>query len=202
MTIHNGNKGDRTSVMELWVVRHGETDWNTAARVQGWTDVPLNGAGIQQARKLAWLLQGVPFKAVFTSDLTRARMTAEALQQSVAAPLHRDRRLRERQFGSAEGLTRTEMQMRFPAGIPDQEPLQALADRATAFLDEMTNTFHDGRVLCVSHGGLIRTLLKLAGQSDIPPLHNTSVSRLVWTGENWRAAAISSADHVPTATLD
>jgi broad specificity phosphatase PhoE len=178
------------------MVRHGETDWNRAEKVQGWTDVPLNETGRMQAKRLSEQLTGIPFLAIFSSDLQRARTTAMTLQAGVGAPLYIDKRLRERSFGAAEGMNRHEVRARFENGVPDEEPLTSLQSRAAAFLADMGQQYAAGRILCVTHGGFIRTLLHLTGVADIPPILNTSVTRLHFDGVSWMVPVISAAAHL------
>lgn len=216
-------------MLELWVVRHGQTDWNLARRIQGWTDVPLNNAGRIQAKKLGKHLEGIPFKALFTSDLVRARTTASILQQHTGAPVTVDERLREKYFGALEGKVRT-LQMtpatsaakacsarlvndsayraalthplsaRASSGDPEVESDHALQERICAFLGDVRAHFSSGRILVVTHGGLIRALLDLVGYPDRDALENTSVTRLRDKANVWQAVAVNCADHLQLLT--
>lgn len=182
-------------MLSLWLVRHGETDWNHEGRIQGWSDIPLNANGKDQSVRLAGWLQGVPFKGFYASDLLRARETADLLSHAIGKPYRTDSRLRERRFGGAEGLTREEIRAGYPDGVPDEESSESLSGRAKAFL-ETVHAYQSGRFLAVSHGGYIRNLLALIGHQDVPPLANTSVTRLTWSGTSWRATSISWAGHL------
>ena len=99
---------------EILLARHGETDWNSGRRVQGHTDIPLNAAGVEQARALAEQLAGEPLTAVFSSDLSRALDTARAVAAVHGLEVTVDPRLREKNFGTWEGLTDVEIAERFP----------------------------------------------------------------------------------------
>src|SRR5262245_65615545 len=99
---------------ELLLTRHGETDWNREHRVQGHTDVPLNENGREQARALAERLVDVPLAAIYASDLARARETAEIVARRLGLGVVLDPGLREKNFGSWEGLTDVEIAERFP----------------------------------------------------------------------------------------
>ena len=92
---------------ELVVIRHGETDWNREQRFQGQIDVPLNGTGRLQARRLAEALAGERFDLLLSSDLQRARQTLAPLQRRLAERAHAAAAWRERGFGVLEGLWRT-----------------------------------------------------------------------------------------------
>ena len=92
----------------LLLVRHGETDWNADGRLQGHTDRPLTDFGRRQARDLAAALAGEDLTAIYSSDLTRARETAEIVAERLGLPVVLDRDLREKDWGNWEGLTAVE----------------------------------------------------------------------------------------------
>ena len=90
----------------LLLARHGETDWNRELRIQGSSDIELNELGRQQAQFLAQELTDVELDAIYSSDLSRAKATAAAVAATHGLDVSVDPRLRERSFGSWEGLTR------------------------------------------------------------------------------------------------
>lgn len=186
------------SLLELWIVRHGETDWNASGRIQGWHDVPLNNRGRQQAQILADALQGIPFIAIVSSDLRRASETAAILQCRLGAQLIYDADLRERCFGSMEGLTREDSDRRYPSGAPDVESREALRRRARCFLERTRNRFTNGRVICTTHGGMIRCLLEVLGHTGIDRIHNTSVTRIAYHNGAWNVLALNCDTHLGT----
>jgi 2,3-bisphosphoglycerate-dependent phosphoglycerate mutase len=197
-------------VIEVWFVRHGQTDWNIEGRVQGWTDVPLNRTGIRQAHLLANALHGIPFQVIYSSDLSRAKSTAAILQAQLAVPLRVDARLRERYFGRTEGMYRTDnthglMQKEKIAlasavsacdSADDRETDQEVRVRANSFLKSILDTHLPGRILCVSHGGFIRVVLSQYGWSEEDTLVNTGVTKLAWSGKEWRLASANWANHL------
>lgn len=161
-------------VLDLWLVRHGETVWNTEGLVQGWSDPPLSETGEAQAQKLASRLARTPFAAVYSSDLQRTRQTAQlALPGVHVIP---DARLRELGFGAWEGKTWTgvaendakalkawyrDPYRNTPTG---GEPYADLETRIQSWLRALPQT---GRVLAFTHGGPVRTLLyDLTGVPD------------------------------------
>ena len=98
----------------LCLIRHGETDWNVARRIQGHTDIPLNHTGLEQARLLAQSLADEQFDAIYSSDLGRARQTAEAVAHRLHQTVRLDPLLRERHYGEFQALTYDEARARFP----------------------------------------------------------------------------------------
>lgn len=101
-------------IRELFIFRHGQTDWNAAGRFQGHIDVPMNETGREQARSLIEPLLGVRVQAILSSDLQRATETARIVAEGLGGlPLFRTPGLREAHLGSAQGLTRDEIVARF-----------------------------------------------------------------------------------------
>jgi broad specificity phosphatase PhoE len=147
----------------LWLVRHGQTEWNLEGRYQGQTDVPLNAAGILQAQTLAAELAGQPFDAIYSSDLQRARVTAEIIGRSLSLPVYTDVRLREINQGQWEGKIYRDLlnshseemlaRRQNPYGFrpPDGETAGEVALRVIQVADEIAATFPMGRVIIVSH---------------------------------------------------
>jgi broad specificity phosphatase PhoE len=154
-------------VTRLIVWRHGNTDWNAGSRVQGQTDVPLNDLGRRQAVDAAELLIKFKPDAIVSSDLQRASDTASALAALSGLSITYDKRLRERYFGSWQGLTMTEVAERMPdqyarwkAGQEvggEVETLEALGIRvADALRDAEAATPADGTVVVATHGAAAR----------------------------------------------
>lgn len=159
-----------TQLRHLFLARHGETDWNVAGRWQGHTDVPLNATGRAQAVALANRLRGEGVGAVATSDLLRARHTAEIVADTLSVPVALvDPDLREQRFGWFEGLTPGECEARYPAGWaryvadpragpPGGESRAALLERVVRAVGGVASRVSCPVVL-VTHGGAIRALL-------------------------------------------
>ncbi len=168
---------------EILLVRHGETDWNRDRRVQGHTDVPLNAAGLEQARALAQHMLDKALVAIYSSDLARARDTAFAVAQTHRLEVMLERGLREKHFGSWEGLTDTEVGSRFPEAVQgtwgDGETSDQVTERALAAITRIGDLHRDGPVLVVSHGGPIRAILRHFAV-DHGPIGNCAVFRLVY----------------------
>jgi broad specificity phosphatase PhoE len=148
---------------ELWLVRHGQTDWNLEGRYQGQADVPLNSAGRAQAQALAVELAGKQFEAIYSSDLARARETAAILAAPHGLPVRVDPRLREICQGDWEGMPATEICERYGMQIdpsqptspdfraPGGESVREVADRASEAIQDIRDSYPSGAVLIVSH---------------------------------------------------
>jgi broad specificity phosphatase PhoE len=170
--------------LELVVVRHGRTAWNDAGRFQGHTDVPLDETGRSQARALGVYLSNVPFSRAASSDLGRARETAELILAGREIALETDPRWREMRFGVWEGLTWTEIVARSPelaersATVPKfytpagGESFDELCARVRLALEALTETASDGDTLLVAtHAGPLHALLRVAlGESEASAL--------------------------------
>jgi broad specificity phosphatase PhoE len=181
-------------VTKLLLVRHGETDWNRDGRWQGGSDTRLNDLGREQARALAERLDG-EIDVLYSSDLARARETAEIVAAKLGLDVRLDPRLRERGFGSWEGLTTTEIEERFGAahrrwlagegaGADDAETFEDFSARVEDFLSDVLRLHPGEEVMVISHGGSIRVIHALAAGVDyvrdhrlIPGVPNCSVAR-------------------------
>lgn len=161
----------RPAVTRIYLVRHGETDWNRLSLHQGTTDVPLNARGREQARRLAASLRHVHFLAAYTSPLQRARETAEVITRGRGVPVVRLSDLREISYGLWQGKSadwwrracpalarrwRTDpWAVRFPGG----ETLGEVRERVGAALRRILDVHPGGTVLVCGHGHVNRVLL-------------------------------------------
>jgi broad specificity phosphatase PhoE len=159
-------------VTTILLARHGETDWNREGRFQGHADPPLNRTGRDQAVELSVALMAEDLAAVYSSPLRRALETAEILAASRELEPVIVAALQEVDVGSWSGLTRTEVEQRFPEqyarwldygqGWEDGETYDEMGTRVVAALLELAAA-HDGeRVLAVTHGGPIRAAFAFA----------------------------------------
>ena len=177
----------------LYLVRHGETDWNAAERWQGHTDVPLNATGRAQARAVAETLRTIGLSGVVASDLSRAQETARivAIELGIAVAYF-DPALRERSFGCFEGLTREECnrlhpeawrawlaERRPPAGAEAHEALAVRMVTAVARVADHVAR-DDAPALVVTHGGSLRAVVAAATGKLPGPVKNVAVWRVVW----------------------
>jgi probable phosphoglycerate mutase len=166
-------------VTTILLARHGETDWNRDGRWQGWADPPLNEAGREQARVLADQLRRTPFDAVYSSDLRRAHETADIVAAPHEVPVIIEPGLREIDVGSWSGLTRTEIEERFPAGSrPDGETREQHLARVLATVERIAREHAGARLLIVSHGGTMRALRSYVSDEPHHPIANCGVIEL------------------------
>ncbi|MBP6685212.1 MAG: histidine phosphatase family protein [Leucobacter sp.] len=173
----------------LALVRHGETDWNRARRIQGRTEVPLNTTGRSQALAAARLLSSstpVAWNSVHASPLGRAIETAEIIADHLAlnSPGIHDG-LWERNFGEAEGLLVTDSEARWPGlrEVPDAERIEDVAQRSADAIRELAHT-SPGSV-AVAHGAMLRAGLELLTGSDIPRILNGEIWLLRHAGTGY-----------------
>jgi 2,3-bisphosphoglycerate-dependent phosphoglycerate mutase len=166
-------------VTTILLARHGETDWNAQRRVQGHSDTPLNDNGRAQALALAETLEDAELDAVYASDLMRARDTAEVVAGRKGIEVTVLPELRERHFGTWEGLTDTEIFERFPdarsGSWGDGETKEEMRGRVLAALHRIADEHPGGRVLVVTHGGPVRSLLLECGLDGRGPIGNCSL---------------------------
>lgn len=143
----------------LYVVRHGQTDWNVEHKVQGLTDIPLNENGIAQACELKEKLKSIQFSKVFSSPLLRAKKTAEIICGKEEMVLT-DNRLIERCMGDFEGKEPSKFDSKLiwnyakNSNLGNVEQVTKLLDRVHNFLDEYKEIYVNEDVLVVTHGGI------------------------------------------------
>ena len=196
----------------LILIRHGETLWNTQLRMQGSLDSDLTPKGESQINALGQWIKEVPFDYLYSSDTLRARKTAEAISKFSGHKLNLDKRLREKNLGIFEGLTSEEARERYPetfknfktAGVNfeiDQgESTQQLLDRSQQAIEEIRHRHPNKVVVVVTHGGVIRVLMKyvLGVPLEAPTqflISNTGIFRLVWK-DKWIVAEMGAVPHL------
>ncbi len=156
----------------FWFLRHGETDWNVAHRIQGHTNTPLNATGLAQAEAVAQQLKPMGIARIISSPLQRAADTAAAVQRVLQIPLEHDERLKERYFGAFEGRDRHEIlaQHNRPSDAlyydllpPDSETSAMLQARIAAALSTHLSAHAAHPLLFVGHGAYMAHLCELLG---------------------------------------
>ncbi|RWZ59612.1 histidine phosphatase family protein [Labedella populi] len=173
--------------MPIALIRHGQTDWNLALRIQGATDIPLNDAGRQQARGIVERLDASRWDVVVSSPLSRARETAQILADGLGIDLGPAiPELRERSYGQAEGATSEDVRANWPdRQYPGMEAEREVEARGTAALAAIREQFPERNVLAVSHGTLIRLTVGAVTGTPITPIPNTAIVELDRAGDEW-----------------
>jgi broad specificity phosphatase PhoE len=170
-------------VTTLLLVRHGETDWNAVGRLQGHTDRPLSDFGRRQAEQLAEELEDEPLDAIYTSDLARARETAEIAGERLGLPVVLDPDLREKDWGTWEGLTSVERDRVEFVG----ESTEAHQERILGALRRIAERHPGGCVLIVTHGGSMRRVQTAATGMAMPVVENCGRWLCAWEKGKFRA---------------
>ena len=155
----------------LYLIRHGETEWNSQHRAQSYTDIPLSDVGRQQAHCTAKRLQNVDFDIAYASDLSRAKDTAEIILGTRNIQVDTSKNLREYNKGVFEGLHRSEYSLRYPdqyqASLtknldfsPESgESVRQVHDRVSKFGIFITSQYPNEDILIACHGGSLRALV-------------------------------------------
>ena len=203
----------------LVVIRHGETAWNAAGRLQGHQDIPLNALGRRQAAALAAALADEGLAAVVASDLQRAWQTGAALAAGLGLPVQAEPGLRERCFGMLEGLTHAEIEAHWPDHArrwrhrePGFAPAggESLVDfqaRCLATVDRLAAAWAGRAVALVCHGGVLDGLYRAATHValDRPrswPLGNASINRLLHTPQGLALVGWNDSAHLDGIAAD
>lgn len=148
--------------MKLYIVRHGETDWNKNKMMQGNTDIPLNQNGISQALSISKLLEDKNIDVCYSSPLTRAYETAKLITNNGSIII--DKRLEERDLGEFEGKScnlydsHYYWNRKINSSSYGVESANDLITRVQSFYDELKNKYSEKSILIVTHGAIVRTL--------------------------------------------
>ena len=212
------------NMTEIWVVRHGETPWNTVRRVQGWEDIELNENGVNQAHALGRHLAAntqptQPIHAIYTSDLKRAHQTATIIAASIGLNPLVDAGIRERNFGVLQGLIFHTMHEHQPeaariwasrdpdALLPEGETLGTFQKRVIQAVNRMAAQHIGQRIMVVSHGGAMDIIWRHASQVSLQaerqaPLLNTSLNRISVTPSGWKIIDWGDIGHLGQVSQD
>lgn len=197
----------------IWLVRHGETDWNTLSRVQGTTDIPLNATGIAQAQCVAHRLVTFCLDAIYSSPLSRAMQTAIPLADPLQLSIHPVEGLAERDFGSFQGKTLDQVAQEDPAGYqrwqardPDFVPtggesLVQFRNRVAQALDEVVQARLGQTIAIFTHGGVLDMIYRLAHDLDLHtprawPIANAAIHHLIGAPGLLRIETWGILDHL------
>jgi probable phosphoglycerate mutase len=203
----------REEVTRIVVVRHGQTEWNVQARIQGQGDSELTEEGRAQARSIAQRLARERFDVLISSDLGRAAATAQHIAGRCGLPIVLDARLRERRFGVGEGMTYEEIDRAYPGAfarirnvdpdfvIPGGESRRQFHERVRAAFDSLARA-HAGRtVVVVTHGGVLATFFRHVHGIPLDVAHpiaitNASYNVLSHDGSRWSIETWSDNAHL------
>ena len=208
-----------TTVTKIIAIRHGETDWNLATRIQGHTDIELNEKGRWQAKRVSAALSPEPLAAIYASDLLRAWDTAQAIsvvkkENVVAAP-----GLRERNFGVFEGHTHTEISelwpkdndlwlSRDPSWAPENgESLNDFYLRVTNTVKTLSAQHLGQQIVVVAHGGVLDMLYRACTGERVNAkrtwdLGNASINKILWSPAGFNLVEWSDTQHLVEISSD
>lgn len=201
----------------LVVVRHGETHWNVAARIQGHADSPLTPVGEAQAAALGERLARERFDRLVSSDLGRALQTARAIAARTGHDIRADARLRERHYGVAEGLTHDEIGVRYPDVfarvreadpdfvVPGGESRRQLFERVRAAFESLAREADGERIAVVCHGGVLAALYRHVrgipvGAAQAIAIPNAAYNALAFEDGRWVVEAWADTAHLSATT--
>jgi len=197
-------------MLTLYLIRHGQTEYNASGRVQGWLDVPLDEVGRMQALSVGRRFTNKHISAVYTSPLSRAAETARAIAAACNRELVFDLRLREYNMGDWTGLTGDEIAATVPgyhlasheAQIPNGESALDMRRRVDAFLADLVSR-HTSReaIVAVSHGGTLGMVV--AAMLNMPAVRrqpftfgNTAVTKVTHEHGQWRLRSLNDRCHL------
>ncbi len=198
--------------MKLTIIRHGETDWNKARRIQGRIDIGLNIFGLQQAHTCAKHLADEDFDKVFSSPLSRAYKTAEIISAKKKYVVSLNDDLQEINMGKWQGLVWSEIRRIHSdlyaefervgdfSKVYKGESFQELQNRAVNFLNFLVDSPYEN-VLAVSHGGFIKVLVCYVLGLDLSKrmkfhIDNLSITRLSCTDEKWTLMSLNESSYL------
>ena len=176
--------------MNICVIRHGETDWNTSGKLQGREDIPLNENGKLQAERCGLALNNQKWRAVFTSPLSRAKETAVIIANVLDVhEVYEENDLVERDYGKASGLTEVERKALFPDGKYEGiEDWEMLRDRVYGAILRAADKFYPEDIIVVSHGSAINSILAELSNHEIGTgktrLENACVNMLEYSNQS------------------
>ena len=187
---------------KICFIRHGETDWNIAGKLQGRTDIPLNESGIKQAQACGVSLPQNEWDLIITSPLLRAKETGKIIQQKLNIPLHEMTSFIEVAFGDAEGLTYYERDVRFPnRDYPNKETEAMVTERFLKGIRTVHQNYTNKNILIVSHGAFINAIFHYFSNgtvgTGVTKLSNGSFSTLEINNNHTHILYYNTTHHLP-----
>lgn len=196
----------------LVVIRHAETEWNIQNKFQGHLDSKLTLPGIKQAEAIADTLKGEAYDVIYSSDLERAKQTAEIIARSLNLKVYTEKDLREINLGVMQGLKKDEFIVKYPEVIskyhadpeyviPGGESKLQLYNRATGILEKIIRKHKGHNILLVAHGGVLDCIIR--NTFDIPlnkqrnfSLFNASINRFAVEDGEWKLESWGETSHM------
>lgn len=203
----------------LCIVRHGETAWNAEHRVQGQLDIPLNEIGLRQAQAVGMVLKEERFDVIYSSDLVRARQTADPISNFLSLKILLEKDLRERHYGIFERLTYAEVKVRYPedyarfeARDPEYafrtgESLKDFSARSIKIITAIADRHHGQSILVFTHGGVLDKLyrfitgLPIGAQRNFG-IPNAGLNRIEVAPAGWQIRSWADIAHLERALDD
>lgn len=207
----------------ILLIRHGETAWNAERRLQGHTDIALSEHGQRQARALADALAAEGLDLVVSSDLRRARDTAQAVASKLGIEVQVDPRLRERCYGAFEGMLYSQVARTYPAeweawqardidalppaGEREAESFRQFYQRAHGAVLDWAARHPGQRIALVSHGGVLECAYRAAHDMVLEsprtfPIKNASINRFHLEDGRLKLASWGEVEHLSQAAMD
>ena len=174
-------------ISKVTMIRHGETEWNVSMRLQGKRNSNLTPLGLKQVELVAKALSKRSFDLLISSDQGRAVKTAEAINNYHNLNITLSEKLRERNFGIMEGLTREEIAIKFPEvhegymkrksefQIPEGESLVQFFSRITGELTNIVNNYEGKNILIITHGGVLDCTMRMVFSYSLDVSRNFSI---------------------------
>lgn len=196
----------------ITVVRHGETEWNVAMRLQGNQDSPLTANGRLQIEKVATSLKSRSFDLLLSSDLGRAIETAKVINIYHQLEITRMKEFRERSFGVMEGLNLQQIKERYPDvhggyttrsvefQVPEGESLVQFSKRVIDGLKVLVKQYEGKRILLIAHGGVLDCLFRMIlalplGTSRSFSVYNAAINTVSFENNHWKLEEWGNIDH-------
>jgi probable phosphoglycerate mutase len=202
-------------------IRHGETTWNAERRMQGHIDIPLNTAGMGQAKRLATALtqNKHSFDAIYSSDLERALHTANVVANALSLAVHTTPQLRERNVGQLQGLLLSEAPILLPEiwqshiareldhDLGGGESIRAFHQRMQEVLELLLRQHRGQSILAVSHGGSLDMIYRIVTQQALDAervavVPNTSLNWITHDDSAWSVECWADTSHLSESALD
>jgi len=203
----------------ICIIRHGETDWNLARRIQGQIDIPLNSAGRAQALAMAFNAAHHRFSAIYSSDLRRANETAQALAEREGQTVTTLTALRERHYGIFQNVTKDEAGQIHPQAhalylardldydFESGENLTNFAQRTMNVFDSLAKQHRAQQIAVVCHAGLLDVMYRRATGRELQPardfvIPNCALNWFRHDGQRWHLESWDDHHHLSHVLLD